>query len=208
MSILEKLQNFKPLSEYHSGHTPLQIEHFKVSSQRGSPYFEYWQHVIQLKHLKNSLIELQFEVEECRLELESAAKWWKLGKRQKLKAKKLEHRLKNLLESFKDKELEAQRHFDIVESKYSAFKDLPEIEILAHEQDYWVARLSRQMAFSSIAVRTGLNAGDLAAVASLPEEVQAQIMLSAQKIARDYLQLGEGKNNGESSVRLPKSSEI
>lgn len=208
MSVIQQLDNFAPLKTYSLGHTPFQIEHFKTTSQRGSPKFEYWQHVVQLKAFWRSLKATELDLDDARAEVESQASWvfpWnKDRKKRALNRAKL--KLEELETAFKEKSLEAQRHLDVIDRNYKEFVSLTEEEILQDEEFYWVTRLSRQIAFSALAAKTAINVGDLTAMASLPDALQKRVLQAVRGVLEDHARLEIGSRDGDTAARLQQSS--
>lgn len=183
MSFVKKIEGELPLLEkLHLGHTPFQIQYFKTTQQRGSKKFEYWQHLIQIKSLAKTVEDLNFDLEEALLEKKELNRWWKKSSRNTLKLKRLEAKVRDLQRSLDDKELECQRHVTLVKTDFSDMLHLTENEILKDEEQYWIQRLSRQLAFNRLAMEKGLSSGDVQAVASLPPETTQKILIEAQNL--------------------------
>ena len=91
------------------GHTPFQIEYFKTSQQRGSPKFEYRQHLIQIKALVRSIEHLELDIQQTELEIEELKSFWVKFRKNKanriITLKRLEQKLQEQLESHQDKML-------------------------------------------------------------------------------------------------------
>lgn len=174
MDIIEKLENFKPIKDYCFGHTPLQIEHFQTNSHKGSRKFEYWQHVLQLKGLYRAIKELDLDFEEAKNELVFRTKWWAFWRSRK-KVPRLTWKVELLGQTLKEKSTEADRHLKIIDEKYFDLKTISEEDILKEEENYWITRLSRQMAFANLANKFHLPVGDITAVMGLPNDLQQSI---------------------------------
>jgi len=209
MSIINRLDKFEPLRTYSLGHTPFQIEHFKTTSQKGSRKFEYWQHVVQLKAFWRSLKVSELDIEEAQAEVERLSKWhffWnKARKTRELKRAKL--KLEELQTGFKEKSLEAKRHMDLIDRDFKDLVSLSEDEILQDEEFYWITRLSRQIAFSALAGKTGINVGDVTAMASLPEDLQKSVLQAVRGVLADHAKLEIGSRDGDTAARLQQPLE-
>jgi len=184
VNYLEELEKEIPLlSSLHLGHTPFQIEFFKTTQQRGCRKFEYWQHLIQIKSLARALEDNLFDLEETKLDLDQMKSWWKLSTaRRKLKIRRVEAKIRDLAKSKADRDLECQRHVEIIKRDYSDLLSMSENEILKDEEQYWVNRLSRQLAFNRFAAEKGLSPGDVQAVASLPPQTTQKILQEAHSL--------------------------
>jgi hypothetical protein len=172
------LSSFKPLNEFRFGHTPLQVEYFKTMNQQGCPAFVYWQHVLQLKGLRDSIQELQLEQNEIFGEVEDAKGFWPCwNKRQRRrKLPRLQFRLERLTESIEQKEREAGYTLKVIKEKFSEFLDWSEEDIFECEKEYWTIRLGKQLVCSSLARHLGVSEGSLEAVMSLPDPQQQEIL--------------------------------
>jgi len=176
--VVKDLEGFEPLHKYLFGHSPFQIQFFKNSSQRGSDKFEYWNQVLQLKSLYQSIKELQLEREELVGELGDCGRffppWSRRSRRRKIP--RLRWQLDKIDGSIKSKAREAEYHLKFIRSEYPELIGMDEEKIFEVEREYWVQRLSKQMALTHIAARAALPAGDLSAVYCLPENIQKEVL--------------------------------
>ena len=183
MDILSQLEETIPLlSEMHLGHTPFQIEFFKTAQQKGSRKFEYWNHLVQMKSLEHSIRSLWLDIEE--IEISMNCLWRRLfgGARGKLKNKRLDFQLTGLKISLAEKELEISRHLKIVLRDFGDLLGASEKDIMDADEEYWVHRLSRQLAYHKIAVTLGLPVGEVASISVLPEHLAIQVLEEAKKL--------------------------
>lgn len=183
MDLLTKLSSFKPLQEFRFGHSPLQIEYFKTLQQNGSIVFTYWQHVLQLKGLYNSIQELQLDLKDVEDDLADANHFfpfWSLGKR-KRKIPRLQFKKKAIEEAIEQKTREANVTYSIIQEKFSDCLDLTEDEIFSQEKEYWTIRLGKQLVCSQLARKLGIPEGNLEAILALPEAQQQELLLLASK---------------------------
>lgn len=178
--LLSSLEEYAPIHSYVFGHTPLQMEYFKVSAQQGDEHFEYWHQVLQLKSLYSSLRELEIQKEEKTFELKDARSWWPFWSRRNRcqKIPRLKFELEKIEQNLAEKTREASFHLDLLKTKYSHLEHLSEQEILAKDRDYWARRLSRQLAVSHLSRVLGVGEGELGAVLSLPKEQQGEVLRS------------------------------
>lgn len=186
-SILNELEKFSPIHDYAFGHTPLQMEYFQVSNQQGSPEFMYWQHVLQLQVLYKSIretkirqTELQSEIADIENTLIKFGEKWRSRKRS---IPRLKFELDATESTLKQKEREAEFHYNIIRTKFSDLIEKPEKVLFESEKEYWALRLSRQLFASHMSRTLGVSEGELSAVLSLPEPMQKTIikMLQDQK---------------------------
>lgn len=185
-SIRDWLYRFSPIHEFTFGHTPFQVRYFKTTSQKGCREFEYWQQVLQLKTLDQSLREAEVEREEICGEIDDAQSWWPFWNRKQRRRKlaRLYLRLSQVGRRIFDQEAEAARHIQVIESDYADLTGLTEAEIFAKEPEYWTQRLSRQVALGTMGAKLGISSGDLTAIAALPEDVQVRVfdLISANQL--------------------------
>lgn len=192
MNILLARAELLPIDDFKFGHTQTQIESFKVQAQSGCREFEYWQQVLQIRSLRDSIVETQLDVEDTKAEEAKAAHWfpfWNRSTRTSL-LPRIRWRLSKQKRSLAEKSSELERHLNVVDSKYEDLKCLTEEQILSKEQQYWAMRLAKQMASQHIATKWLVNAGDMSAVLSLPVEVREQVLSDVlQLIAKPELLL-------------------
>lgn len=176
-TLLTKLTEFTPLNEFKFGHSPIQLEYFQTAQQRGNEKWEYWQHVLQLRSVQQSLEELKVSKDDLEYEILDALKFWppwNLSKR-KRSLPRLNLKKKYLQRSLDEKALEATRHLALINDKYAHLKELTEDDILKEEPDYWAMRLGRQLGAAHLGRVLGVSDGELLAVLSLPQEQQRQV---------------------------------
>ena len=156
----------------------MQIEFFKTTQQQGCPAFVYWQHVLQIKALSDSIKEGTLELNEIAGEIEDAnSRWPYFTRKQRLrKIPRLKFRAQQIQESIDQKTRELKTHKHIIESQFYEFIDQTEEEIFAHEREYWTIRLSKQLVTSKLARQLGVSEGSLEAVLALPEDQQKEIL--------------------------------
>jgi hypothetical protein len=178
MDIMNELSSFSPVQTYRFGHTPTQIEYFKTLQQQGCPAFVYWQHVLQLKTLHDSMKEAQFEIAELEWEINAAERFWppwSRGQRQR-KLPRLKFKLSKLRESFEQKSREAGTTLNIIRTQFSDYVTMTEDDIFAQEKEYWTIRLGKQLVCSQLSRQLGVSEGSLEAVLSLPNRQQQEIL--------------------------------
>jgi len=181
---LDRLENFSALKDFKFGHTPLQLEYFQTSSQRGNEKWEYWQHVLQLRALHSTLEDLQVTANEVEFEIQDALSFWPFWtkERRRRKLPRLKLKKEQIQRSLDEKALEADRHLGIIEKRYAHLKDIKEDEILKDETSYWTLRLGRQLGAAHLGRVLGIPEGDLLAVLALPHEQQRQVFDSMKLI--------------------------
>jgi hypothetical protein len=182
IDILSKLENFKPIKDYCFGHTPMQISCFQTTAQKGSRKFEYWQHVLQLKGLYRTIKESELDLADIKRELLFWSNKWAFW-RSRVKIPRLIWKVELVEQTIKEKSKEAERHLSIINEFYFDLITSTEDDILKEEADYWVSRLSRQMAFSNLAQKFHIPVGDMTAVMSLPDGVREAVFEKAS----DYI---------------------
>lgn len=194
-AILNQLADFTPLKDFKFGHSPLQLEYFQVSNQRGNEKWEYWQHVLQLRALQSTLLELKVSLDELFYELEDAGKFWPPWSRSKRKRSlpRLNLKKEQLKRSIEEKSLEASRHFEIIEKRYAHLKTIKEEDILADEASYWTLRLGRQLGAAHLGRVLGLPEGEILAVLALPPEQQHKVFESMKVLIGASTNLLPGK---------------
>ena len=194
--ILEKLEAFAPIHNFKFGHTRTQIEFFMTSSQQGSEKFCYWQHVLQLRALYLSLLELYSQLLDADV---GGRKWWKLESSASFvrRKKKAGIKGKQILLSIEEKKQEAEHHLDVLRTKYAHLDGITEEDILKEDATYWAMRLGKQLAVSRLSRVLGINEGEMSAVLSLPKEQQAQVLNAMHEVL-----------NGAAPLLQPKTEKI
>jgi hypothetical protein len=182
-TLLKRLQD---LPAFTFGHSRLQLECFQTLQQNGSPEWEYFQHIIQLRGLRDTIEEMTLSLEDLNWEIEDAKKWWppwSLTKRKRT-LRRLELKQKVLARNIKEKEREAEIHLEIIDQRYGpqqkALKTNSDLE--KTEGEYWSKRLGRQLAVSHLARQLGVGEGEVAAVLSLPQEEQRRVLESMKTL--------------------------
>jgi hypothetical protein len=191
--LLHRLEKHIPINEFMFGHTRTQIEYFQTSNQNGDPKWEYWQHVLQLRSLYVGVKEQKLTISEIDDDLADAVSWWPFWSRKKRKRKvaRLQFNKETALRILREKTNEIQNHLDVIDKKYSEFKDLPEAEILKDEQQYWTRRLGRQLGASRLSRLLGLSESEVLAVLALPKQQQQKVFQSMQVVLNDAQLLEE-----------------
>jgi len=175
---LKKLENFAPVNDFKFGHSPLQIEYFQTAKQQGSEPWEYYQHILQLKALNMALKEMEVEIFEIDCQIRDAKKFWpfwSLKKRKEL-LPRLFLREESILRVIREKEREVGYHLEIIERRFSQFKEYSEEEIFKSEKEYWITRIKRQLATSHLSRLLAVSEGELSALMSLPVDFQKEIL--------------------------------
>lgn len=174
------------LRDMRSGHTPIQIEFFKTAQQKGSRKFEFYQHLVQMKALAHTVRTLWLDIEEAEICVAETRSLWNMlfcsPARRHLKRKRLELKLSDLRQSLADAELELSRHLKVVITTFGDLLKSSESDILDAEAEYWVHRLARQLAYARIAAEKGVPAGEVAAIAALPNYLVKEVLAEAQNI--------------------------
>lgn len=175
--LIDKLENETPILEFTFGHTPMQIEYFQTSSQQGSDKWEYWQHILQLKALHNTLCELRLSYDETMHEFNDAYSFWPFWtkKKRRRSAPRLEFKLTNIQKSIAEKSRETEYHLEVINRKYQHLKDITEDEIFKDESNYWTQRLGKQLGTSHLSRLLGVSEGELLAVLALPHDQQRKV---------------------------------
>jgi hypothetical protein len=197
MDLLQELASFAPIRDYRFGHTPLQIEYFKTVQQQGCPAFVYWQHVLQLKSLNDSMQELRLEMDELAGEIDDAQRWWPVWNRAQRgrKLPRLQFKLKKLNEAFEQKYREAGTTLEIIKTQFSDYTSMTEEEIFGQEKEYWTIRLGKQLVCSQLSRQLGVSEGSLEAVLSLPQQQQQEILQVLGQGRDTTLQLVQKKDD-------------
>jgi len=179
-TILSRLSDLTPLREFKFGHSPLQLEHFQISSQKGNDKWEYWQHILQLRALQGSLAEMKVLGDELDYEIIDAKRFWPpwSQNRRRRSLPRLNLKKEQLRRSIAEKSQEALRHLEIIERRYPHLKDIKEEEILKDEASYWTMRLGRQLGAAHLGRLLGIPEGEVLAVLALPLEQQRQVFES------------------------------
>ena len=187
MDIKDFLFNFRPIHEFNFGHTPYQVKYFKTTSQKGCREFEYWQHVLQLRQLDQSLKEADLEIDELEGELEDAESFWPFWNRRlrRRKVARLKHKLEQVKKRKHEQTVEAERHIKVIQEDYKDLMTLTEDEIFAREPEYWVTRLTRQVALGHLGNKLGISSGDLTAISSLPQALQESVFSKVAEMVQD-----------------------
>ena len=187
LPLLKELQGFGPIHDFKFGHTRTQLEYFTTANQQGNEKFAYWQHVLQLRALYLSLTEMQIKILESDEALRSKRKWWRFENKNQynIRRYKLLLQRNQLSMSINEKKLEAEQHVDIINTRYQHLLELDESAILDEDQEYWAARLGRQLAVSHLARVLGIGEGEMSAVMSLPQEQRMLAIDAMREVVSD-----------------------
>jgi len=175
--LIARLEDETPILEFKFGHTPIQIEYFQISNQQGNDKWEYWQHILQLKALHNTLCELKLSYDETMYELDDANHFWPFWtkKQRQRTIPRLEFKLTNIQKSITEKSRETEYHLEVINRKYQHLKNITEDEIFKDESNYWTQRLGKQLGTSHLSRLLGVSEGELLAVLALPHDQQRQV---------------------------------
>ena len=185
---LRTLEQFAPIHDFKFGHSPLQIEYFQTAKQHGSESWEYYQHILQLKALNTILREMEVEMFELGCKIRDANKawpFWSLKRRREL-LPRLFLKEESILRTIAEKEREVNYHIEIIERRYSQFKDCSEEEIFKSEKEYWATRIGRQLATSHLSRLLQVSEGELAALMSLPVDQQKEILSGLKESLKNH----------------------
>ena len=183
--MIEKLlERVDALPKFKFGHTQTQIEYFQTASQSGDRRFEYWQHLLQLKSLRQSIMEIQVSLDETSFEMDDASSWWPVWNRARRRRclPRLKLKRDTLAGSLQEKTGEMERHLEIIDRKYSDLTQWTEDQILDGESDYWSKRLGRQLGASRLGTLLGISESEILAVMALPEENRQRVFGEMQEI--------------------------
>ncbi len=173
-----------PILDFKFGHTKLQIEHFQIVNQKGNAYWEYWQHLLQLKALYATLRELLISYDETTADINDCLRLWPICSYRKRKRKypRLEFKLECTTNSILEKSREVSFHLDVINKNYAHLLSLTEDDILNTEIDYWSLRLSRQLSAGVLSRQLNIPESEILVILSLPLDQQKHIFSSMQSI--------------------------